>query len=89
MPDSKRGRPRHPDQLTPAEWRVVQSAQHGLANSEIAERLDISINTVKFHLANAIDKTGVKNKRALLHWIGVPVNSLAHKHVQGLSLIHI
>ncbi len=75
----KRGRPAHPDQLTPAEWKVVQSAQHGLSNPEIATRLGISVNAVKFHIANAIDKTGVENKRALLTWKGVPADSAATK----------
>ena len=33
---SKRGRPPHDDQLTPAEWRVVEAVRHGLSNPEIA-----------------------------------------------------
>jgi len=74
----KPGRPPHPDQLTPAEWKVVQSAQHGLSNPQIADRLNISINAVKFHIANAIEKLGLRNKRALLKWVGVPIDSAAH-----------
>lgn len=80
--DKKRGRPPHADQLTPTEWRVVQSAQHGLSNTDIAKRLGISINAVKFHIANAIGKTGVKNKRALLKWVGIPMNSAAYMSAQ-------
>jgi len=79
MPNNKKpGRPAHPDQLTPAEWRVVQSAQHGLSNPQIAKRLDISINAVKFHIANATQKLGVRNKRALLEWLGIPIDSAAN-----------
>jgi len=79
MPSNKKpGRPVHPDQLTPAEWRVVQSAQHGLSNPQIAKRLDISINAVKFHIANATQKLGVRNKRALLEWLGIPIDSAAN-----------
>jgi len=85
----KRGRPPYRDQLTPAEWRVVQSAQHGLSNPEIAKRLGISVNAVKFHIANAIEKTGVRNKRALVKWIGIPNDSLANsktnKHGQPMD----
>lgn len=77
--NKKRGRPPHPDKLTPGEWRVVESAQHGLSNPEIAKRLNISVNAVKFHIANAVDKTGVRNKRALLKWLGIPINSAAQQ----------
>ena len=32
-----RGRPKHPDILTPAEWRVVNAVRHGMSNRLIAE----------------------------------------------------
>ncbi|MGE3697155.1 MAG: LuxR C-terminal-related transcriptional regulator, partial [Dehalococcoidia bacterium] len=47
-----RGRPRHPDVLTPAEWRVVNAVRHGMSNRVIAERRGISLDAVKFHVAN-------------------------------------
>ena len=50
----KRGRPRHPDVLTPAEWRVVQGVRHGMSNSAIGRRLHISLDAVKYHVANAL-----------------------------------
>jgi DNA-binding CsgD family transcriptional regulator/predicted enzyme related to lactoylglutathione lyase len=61
--------------LTPAEWRTVHAVQHGLTSREIAERRGISIDAVKFHVANALAKLGVANRKALRHWIGAPKHS--------------
>jgi DNA-binding CsgD family transcriptional regulator/catechol 2,3-dioxygenase-like lactoylglutathione lyase family enzyme len=67
-----RGRPRHDDVLTPAEWRVVHAVRHGLSNVQIAKRRGISVDAVKFHVANAIGKLGLVDRRALRHWRGAP-----------------
>jgi len=67
----KRGRPPHDDQLTPAEWRVVEAVRHGLGNREIATRRGISLDAVKFHVANALEKLGLADRRALKRWNGV------------------
>lgn len=67
-----RGRPRHDDVLTPAEWRIVHAVRHGLSNSQIAKRRGISVDAVKFHVANAIAKLGLVDRRALRHWRGAP-----------------
>lgn len=75
MSSRKRGRPKYSDILTPSEWRVVHSAQHGLTNSQIGERLGISIDGVKFHLANALAKLGLHRKSQLRTWFTVPKNS--------------
>ena len=68
---SKRGRPPHDDLLTPAEWRVVEAVRHGLSNREIAERRGISLDAVKFHVANALQKLGLANRGALKCWNGI------------------
>lgn len=72
---SKRGRPAHDDLLTPAEWRVVEAVRHGMSNREIAERRRISPDAVKFHVANALQKLGLKNRAALKRWNGVAKSS--------------
>jgi len=72
---SKRGRPAHDDLLTPAEWRVVEAVRHGMSNSEIARRRRISPDAVKFHVANALQKLGLKNRAALKRWNGVAKSS--------------
>lgn len=68
----RRGRPPHDDVLTPTEWRVVHAIQHGLSNREIAARRGISVDAVKFHVANAVAKLGVANRQALRRWFRVP-----------------
>jgi DNA-binding CsgD family transcriptional regulator/catechol 2,3-dioxygenase-like lactoylglutathione lyase family enzyme len=71
----RRGRPPHDDVLTPAEWRVVHAAQHGMTNRTIADRWGISLDAVKYHIANAIGKLGVTNKKALRQWFRAPKGS--------------
>ena len=56
-----RGRPPHADLLTPAEWRTVHAVQHGMTNAEIARRRGVSVNAVKFHVANALAKLNLRN----------------------------
>jgi len=73
-----RGRPPHADLLTPAEWRTVYAVQHGMTNVEIAARRGISVNAVKFHVANALAKLGLPDRRGLRRWFrtgGTPVTT--------------
>ena len=74
----RRGRPPHDDLLTPAEWRTVNFVRHGLTNQQIADRRGISLDAVKYHVANAIAKLGVSNRKALKTWVGAPRDSLLH-----------
>ena len=67
----ERGRPAHPDVLTPAEWRVVEAVRHGLRNREIAARQGVSMEAVKFHVANALQKLGMSSRHELRRWTGV------------------
>jgi DNA-binding CsgD family transcriptional regulator/catechol 2,3-dioxygenase-like lactoylglutathione lyase family enzyme len=71
-----RGRPRHADLLTPAEWRTVHAVQHGLSNKEIARRRGVSVDAVKFHMANALAKLGLKDRRELRAWFRAPRGSV-------------
>ena len=66
-----RGRPPHDDILTPAEWRVVEFVRHGLGNRDIAERQGVSIDAVKFHVANALAKLGFDSRAELRRWTGI------------------
>jgi DNA-binding NarL/FixJ family response regulator len=59
----KRGRPPHPDILTPREWQVLALLREGLTNEQIARRLDISYATAKYHVAEIISKLGVTTKK--------------------------
>jgi DNA-binding CsgD family transcriptional regulator/catechol 2,3-dioxygenase-like lactoylglutathione lyase family enzyme len=68
---SRRGRPPHDDLLTPGEWRVVEAVRHGLGNREIASRRGISLDAVKFHIANVLEKLGLASRGELRLWNGV------------------
>ena len=62
------GRPPHPDVLTPAEWRVLEVLRDGSTNAEVAARLGISRDTVKYHVSNMLAKLGLDDRRALAAW---------------------
>lgn len=67
----RRGRPPAPDQLTPAEWQVVEAVRHGMSNPQIAARRGFSINAVKFHVSNALAKLGLTSRSQLRQWPGI------------------
>jgi DNA-binding CsgD family transcriptional regulator/catechol 2,3-dioxygenase-like lactoylglutathione lyase family enzyme len=71
-----RGRPPHPDVLTPAEWGVLDLWRHGLGRSAIAERRGISPYAVRYHLRNIAGKLGVEHYSELRHWPGFAAHSL-------------
>ncbi len=76
---ARRGRPPHDDLLTPTEWRTVHAVQHGLTSREIAERRGISIEAIKFHIANALAKLQLGDRKALRQWFRVPKHSALSK----------
>lgn len=51
--------------LTPRELEVVQSIVEGCSNKDIAKQFSISEETVKRHLSNTFDKTGVSTRLEL------------------------
>jgi DNA-binding CsgD family transcriptional regulator len=53
------------ESLTPSEHRVVSLVGQHLTNAQIAERLFISVPTVKSHLNRAFAKLGAKNRGQL------------------------
>ncbi len=67
-----RGRPPHPDILTPAEWRVLREIRTGASNAEIATRLGLGLATVKFHVRNIRSKLGLTERAELVAWRGEP-----------------
>ena len=74
-PRIPRGRPAHNDVLTPTEWRVVHAVQHGMTNREIATRRGVSLDAVKYHVANAFAKLGVGSRRSLRQCFHAPKGS--------------
>jgi len=50
------------DELTEREGEVLKFMVEGLNNAEIAERLVVSLSTVKYHISNILSKLGVENR---------------------------
>lgn len=83
-----RGRPRHPDVLTPAEWRVAHAVRNGMSNRMIARRQGVTVDAIKFHLQNILDKLGLAGRAQLQAWEGIPLDSaLQHSEQVGESVV--
>ncbi len=50
------------ESLSPRERTLLEALSKGLTNRELARDLEISANTVKFHLSNLFEKLSVKNR---------------------------
>ena len=62
----ERGRPDHGwESLTPTELRVVELVAAGLPNKEVAQRLFVSVATVKTHLVHVFGKLDVRTRAEL------------------------
>jgi DNA-binding NarL/FixJ family response regulator len=57
--------------LTPREVEILQLVAQGLSNSELAERLWVSDQTVKFHLSNVYRKLHVESRAKASRWAAV------------------
>jgi DNA-binding NarL/FixJ family response regulator len=57
-----------PVELTPREKEVLALVRRGLANKQIARRLDISERTVKAHLSSAFQRIGVVDRTQAALW---------------------
>lgn len=55
--------------LTPSEHRVLELIGDGLANKEIAERLDVAEKTVKNHITSLLSKMGMQRRTQVAAWV--------------------
>ena len=63
-----RGRPRHPDVLTPREWEVLELLAAGRTNENIAAHLAISLRGARYHVSEILGKLGVANRAEAAAW---------------------
>ena len=52
-------------ELTGRELEVLREMTGGYTNTEIAERLHMSVGTVKAHILSMLEKTGLRNRTEL------------------------
>lgn len=55
--------------LTEREFDILELALSELSNKEIAEKVFVSVNTVKYHLKNIYEKVGVSNRNEVLQFV--------------------
>jgi DNA-binding CsgD family transcriptional regulator len=60
--DNERASGQVPDHLSERELEVLRLVAAGRTNQQIADELVISINTVRRHVSNVFDKTGIVNR---------------------------
>jgi DNA-binding NarL/FixJ family response regulator len=54
--------------LSPRELSILEALESGGSNREIAERLFVAEQTVKFHLTNIYRKLGVSSRTEAVHY---------------------
>lgn len=75
MSQRRRGRPPHPDVLTPAEWAVLDGIRHGMSRRQIAARRGVSSYAIRYHARNIARKIGAGGVPELRYWPGIPAAS--------------
>ncbi|HEY7197368.1 MAG TPA: response regulator transcription factor [Gaiellaceae bacterium] len=73
LPDYAAPAPFAPEEagLTPREVEILQLAAEGLSNAQVARRLWVTEQTVKFHLSNIYRKLDVANRTEASRWAQV------------------
>ena len=75
-----------PVRLTQKEQTIFEMIRNGLTNDEIASRLFITRNTVKYHLKQVYRKLGIRSRR---RWAtGVKKSPLASRPLHHSSIVH-
>ena len=62
------GKPKEPDLLSAREREVLDLVSQGMTNKEVADKLYISDNTVKYHMKNILDKLHLQNRAQVIAW---------------------
>ena len=82
---NRRGRPPHPDILTPREWEVLAFLRQRLSNEQIAERLGITLRTAKFHVSEILSKLSVETREQAAAWLPEEAPAPSQRWLAGRS----
>ncbi len=52
--------------ITDKEWAITSMLAKGMSNAQICQKMNLSVNTVKFHIKNIYDKLEVHSRSELL-----------------------
>ena len=69
-----------PNELTPREIDVLRLVSRGLANKEIADKLNIGLTTVISHRKNITEKLGIKSAS------GLAIYAVMHGYIEADSI---
>ena len=58
---------------------MAELVRHGLTNRKIATLMGVSVDAVKFHVANILVKLDFKTRNDIRHWQGVAKSSPLHE----------
>ena len=76
----RRGRPRHPDILTPRQWEVLDYLREGLSDQQIADAMGLSLSRRRQvpRIRDQLAKLGVASREEAAIWMpGVEPNRLS------------
>jgi two-component system nitrate/nitrite response regulator NarP len=72
--------------LTKRERTLLENLAEGMTNKELATALEISVNTVKFHLSNLYEKLEVRSRAQAIAFYYSRRLDFAHEPEGGLNL---
>lgn len=64
---------------------MVEGVRHGLTNPAIARRLGVSVDAIKYHVANALQKLGLPDRAGLRLWTGIRRGSALSAEVPAMN----
>lgn len=82
----RRGRPPHPELLTPRQQEVLELLRQGLSNQEIAERLGIGVFTARYHVSEILARLDVESRREAAQWQPEPEPALRRRAFFGVAI---
>jgi DNA-binding NarL/FixJ family response regulator len=66
-------------QLTPREMTVVGFLLKGLTNKEIAQAINVTVQTAKEHIKHVMEKTGTNTRTGIVMAIAAPPENVISK----------